>query len=146
MCRNKILIEGVLRQRSHSIPLRAHTYYVYVSIVMRSSKMSLNSKNQTKTHCHCMPQFQSCITLKTPSKLSIRSQRCSHFSDVQNSKIQRKLNTIIGSISKSILASSDLFCLIISQLLSQHYPARVRHYVPFSYTSVICCNYFVDDL
>ena len=58
--------------------------------------------NQTKLvwtwfFVYCMPQFQSYITLKTPSKLSIRFQGYSHFSDAQNNKIQRKVNGIIGS-------------------------------------------------
>ena len=56
---------------------------------------------------------QSYIMLKTPSKLSIRFQRCSHFIDAQINRIQRKLNTII---SKSILASLDSFCLITSHI------------------------------
>ena len=49
--------------------------------------------------------------LKTPSKLSIRFQKYSHFSDAQNNRIQRKLTAIIGSIYKSILASSRLILL-----------------------------------
>ena len=34
--------------------------------------------------------------LKTTTRLNIQFQRYSHFSDAQNNKIQRKLNTIIG--------------------------------------------------
>ena len=64
-------------------------------------------------HVQYMPQPQSYITLKTPSKLSIQFQRCSHS---QKNKIKIKLNAIIGCISKSIIASSDSFRLIISQL------------------------------
>ena len=59
-----------------------------------------------------MPQLQSYIMLKTPSKLTIRFQRYNYLSDAQNNKIQRKLNAIIRCISKSILASSDSSCLI----------------------------------
>ena len=87
-----------------------HSYYIHLwkfdvflfklhTNVMRSSKMSLNSeKIKLSFHFHCMPQFHSCITLQTSSKLSIRFQRYSYFSDAQNNKIQRKLNAIIGSI------------------------------------------------
>ena len=72
---------------------------IWNSYVMRSSKMSLNSKKKKK-----------------PSKLSIRFQRYRHFSDAQNIKIQRQLNAIIGCISKLILASSGSFCLITSHM------------------------------
>ena len=62
--------------------------------VMRSSKISLNSK-KTKKHrflFHCKPQFPSFILLKTLSKLNLQFQRYSHLSDAQNNEIQRKLN------------------------------------------------------
>ena len=52
-----------------------------------------------------MLQLQSYITLtlKTPSTLSIWFQRYSHLREAQNNEIQRKLNAIIGFISKSKL-------------------------------------------
>ena len=59
-------------------------------------------------------KLESYIMFKTPSKLSIRFQRYTYFSDAQNNKIHRKFNAIIACISKSILASSDSFCLITS--------------------------------
>ena len=47
----------------------------------------------------------------------VRFQSYSHFSEAPNNIIQRKLNAIIGSILKSILASSDsAFCLITSHI------------------------------
>ena len=46
---------------------------------------------------------------------AVRSHRYSRFSAAQNNKIQRKLNTII--CLKSILASSDSFCLITSHII-----------------------------
>ena len=64
-------------------PCMLHTH-IYV---MRSSKMNL-------------------------SKLNLRFQRYSHFSAAQNNEIQRKWSTNICCIYKSILVSSDSFCLI----------------------------------
>ena len=49
-------------------------------------------KSKLIFHFHCMSPFQSYIMLITPSKLYIRFQRYSYFSNVQN----RKLNAIIG--------------------------------------------------
>ena len=71
---------------------------------------------------HCMQHRHSYILMKTPSILNSPFQRYSHFSDAQNNKIQRELNTItisiIGYIFKSITASSNSFCLITSQISS----------------------------
>ena len=54
--------------------------------------------------------------MKIPSKFDLRFQIYHNLSVVQNNKIQRKLNAIIHCILKSILASSDSFCLITSHL------------------------------
>ena len=68
--------------------------------------------------------------VETQSKLNVRSQRYSCFSVTQNNKIQRKLNTIICYIYilKSILASSDSFCLITSHLCD-----KSQQKVPYVY-------------
>ena len=90
---------------------------IYDAIKQNESELEEN-KSRLSSHVHCMPQFQSFIMLKTPSKLSIRFQKYSHFSDAQNNKIQRKLNAIISCISKLILASSDSFFLITSHIIN----------------------------
>ena len=77
-------------------------------------------KIKSQFHLQCMLHLQRYIMQKTPSKLNIRIQKYSHFNDAQNNKIQRKLNAIIGSIWKSITASSDSFCLIASQMSFFH--------------------------
>ena len=56
------------------------------------------------------------MLLKTLSKSDIRFKRYSHFGCVQNNTIQRKLNSNICCIWKSILVSSDSFCLITSHM------------------------------
>ena len=89
------------------------------SFVMRSSKISLSSKKiitQFWVSLYATISELCQYHAKNPSKLNIRFQRYSYFSDAQNKKIQRKLSTIIGSILKSVLASSDSFCLITSHL------------------------------
>ena len=58
-----------------------------------------------------------CHAPTTSSKLSIWFH---YFSDAQNNNIQRKLHTIVGSICKSILASSDSFCLIPTHWLPSY--------------------------
>ena len=73
-------------------------------------KQKLEKNINTLFHFHCMSP-QSYIMLKTPSKLKIRFQRYSYFSNVLNNKIQTKLNTIIGSILKSILNEFRLILL-----------------------------------
>ena len=92
-----ILATGVVKSSAKVSPLRLKedickfqkntllTYELKITTLMLAV-------GDAETHAH----FQSYITLKTPSKLSIRLQRCRHFSDFQNNKIQ--LNTIIGSI------------------------------------------------
>ena len=80
--------------------------------------------------------LQRYITLKPPLKLSIRFQRYSHISDTQNNKIQRELN---GCISKSIIASSDSFFLITSQM-RQTRPCRSGSQCPVSRTYFHSCQ------
>ena len=78
---------------------------------------------------------------ETPSKLNIWFQRYRHYSAPQNSKIQRKLNTIIGSIWKSILASSDSFCLITSHMMAGFFHNSV-YYTFISHSGLACSGYW----
>ena len=82
------------------------------NVMMRSSKINLSSRKiKTQFSFPLYVQYLGYIMLKTTTRLNVRFQRYSHFSDVQNNKIQRKLNPIIVSIYKS-----DSFCLITSHL------------------------------
>ena len=86
---------------------------------MRSSKMSLNLiKMKIQFPIAMYATYLQLYFVETLSKLDLRFQIYSHFSAAQNSEIQRKLNTNICSIYKSILVSSDSFCLITSQMCS----------------------------
>ena len=76
-------------------------------------------------HLQYMHKFQSYIMLKLKLKLDLWIQRYSYFSDAQNIKIQRKLNAIIGSIYKTIIASSDSFCLITSHIFLSSSTSRL---------------------
>ena len=87
---------------------------------------SKSRKNETCCfQCSCMGHIQGYTWLKTPSKLTLWFQRYSRFSGAQNNKIQKKINTIIGCILKSILASYNSFCLITSHISELRY--RYRH-------------------
>ena len=63
--------------------------------------------------------FWASFCWKPPSELDLRFQRYGHFSVAQSNEFQRKLNTIIGYISKSILATNDSFSLITSHIIPQ---------------------------
>ena len=69
-----------------------HMWYDQAKWVWTRIKWKLSFPFQCMLHC------KSSILMKTPSKLNIPSQRYSHFSDAQNHKIQKELNTIIGYI------------------------------------------------
>ena len=87
--------------------------------ILPVAKMSLNSekiKTQFSISLYASISQLYHAEMKTPSKLSIRFQRYSHFSAAQNNQIQKKLNPIVGSTYKSISVSSDSFCLITSHM------------------------------
>ena len=70
-----------------------------MAYVMRSSKMSLNSE---KTHTQFSYALYASTTelyhTENPIKIKYTFPELAIFSDAQNSKIQRKLNAIFGSI------------------------------------------------
>ena len=56
-------------------------YFEVICDAIKQNESELKNKQ-------IMPQYQSFIMLKIPSKLSIRFQKYSHFSDARNNKIQ----------------------------------------------------------
>ena len=86
--------------------------------VMQSSKMSLKSKNMRSVFFwyFLFGYFLGFNLVKTPQGLGNWFQRNKHLKDFTNNINQSKLSALVGCILKTILASSDSFCLITSQI------------------------------
>ena len=80
------------------------------AIKQNESELEKEKKNLF-FYVQCMPQPQSYSTLKTHKNKHTVPEMA------QNNKVQRKLNAVICCISKSIIASSDSFCLTTSHML-----------------------------
>ena len=78
---------------------------------IRQNESELAKNQYSSFNVHCMPQFQSYIKLKTFSKLGEWFEKYSHLCDVQNSKMQRKLNAIITLLAKSNISEFQLTLL-----------------------------------
>ena len=65
---------------------------------------------------NCMHHFYSYILQKTPLKLVNWFQRYEQLKDAKNSRKQKIVSALFGSILKSIFPTSDWFCLITSHI------------------------------
>ena len=89
-----------------------------LSIVMRSSKMSLKSKILVFRVCAFFIRILFKLYLvKSPQTLGNWFLRNSILNDCKNNEKQKKLSALFGYMFKLIFVSSDSFCLIASQLL-----------------------------
>ena len=84
---------------------------------MRSSKMSLKSKNIIFGFLAFAIRY--CLSfnlVRTPQRLGNWFQRYKRLKDPTNNKKQKKLSALFGCILKTVFASSDSFCLITSHM------------------------------
>ena len=91
----------------------------------------------------CIPQIYSQILLKPLSILDLQSHIYSHLTAAQNNEIQRKLNTNICCIYKSILVSSDSFCLITSHVVLKQSGTGSVHQKGFIYKVFYSFTYLI---
>ena len=83
---------------------------ILLQYVMRSSKMSLKSKNMTFSFLTFVIRvFLGFDLVKTPWRMGNWFQRYKHMKDFTNSKKQRNLSPLFGCILKTIFASSNSF-------------------------------------
>ena len=87
----------------------AHNY------VMRSSKLSLKSKNMIFWH-FLLGYWLGFNLMKSPQRLGNWFQRYKELKDWTNNNKQKKLSALFGCTLKTVLASSDSFCLITSHI------------------------------
>ncbi len=86
-------------------------------IVGRSRKMSLNSSTSYFSYLlDVIFHSKSYILLKTPLKSDMSFQSYYLLKGCQNNRKQKDLFPLFSSISKSIFANSNSFCLMIPQL------------------------------
>ena len=99
----------------------------------------MQNESELNLYFHCMPQFHSCITLKTLSKLSIRFQRCIHFSDAQNIKNTKEIEYFYWFCIKINFSE---FRLILPDHITNAVTNDIHSNVPSSYVLMfLSCFY-----
>ena len=88
--------------------------------VIPSSKTSLKSKNMIFFFHFLLGYCFDFNLVKTSQRLGNLFQRYKQLKDWTNNKKQKKLLAMFGCILKTVFASSDSFCLVISYHIYEH--------------------------